>query len=41
MLAETMPALFPRQFDAVALNVLAIDPKIACSSFDTEIAGHQ
>jgi len=38
ILAETMPAKISPPFDAASLNVLAIDPKIACSRFDTEIA---
>jgi hypothetical protein len=36
-----MPAEIAPPFGAASLNVLANDPKIACSCFDTLIAGHQ
>ncbi|MES2017168.1 MAG: hypothetical protein V4484_11790 [Pseudomonadota bacterium] len=36
-----MPAEISPPFDAASLNVLAIDLKIACSCFDTDLAEHQ
>jgi hypothetical protein len=36
-----MPDFISPAFDAAALNVLPIDPKITSSCFDTDIAAHQ